>query len=378
MESKESSNLKQLLYFYTINKNKNLKEIVDYYIPSSDYIYCLFNEIFKFYGDNVYKFGNSSDPDKRLKCFTTCYIQPCELIKISNICFDKSFAETLLFYFLKNYRMVGNREFFKCDMNIINSAFDYVNNFFKKYNSKKLLIEHLLQNNIYLDYYSIGNTKLNVNIKDITKNNICKILKININNYNTDNNNIDNDNIDNDNIDNNNNTDNYNNDADDNIDNDNSDSDNNDTFVATLTEYIVKMDFPEFNTLYKNSYKKFQQYKFILDKINSLFILEQNLKINRFMINDISDANLNKIKTWLTQNIEILFLIFKNNKTKNNTIKSINYKIDCIINLNYLQKFIAKCYNNVVKNIIKVESKQIRVGADIQRKYLFKNNINTT
>ena len=138
------------------------------------------------------------------------------------------------------------------------------------------------------------------------------------------------------------------------------------------------MDFPEFNTLYKNSYKKFQQYKFILDKINSLFILEQNLKINRFMINDISDANLNKIKTWLTQNIEILFLIFKNNKTKNNTIKSINYKIDCIINLNYLQKFIAKCYNNVVKNIIKVESKQIRVGADIQRKYLFKNNINTT
>lgn len=77
MESISSTNLKQLLDFYVKNKrNIKLKDIIDYYTPIPGYLYCMFNEVFKYYGDDVYKFVNSAEPDKRLNGYTTSYINP--------------------------------------------------------------------------------------------------------------------------------------------------------------------------------------------------------------------------------------------------------------------------------------------------------------
>ncbi len=62
------------------------------------FLYCLHNEIFKFYGNNLYKCGNSVDADKRLNQYTTSYPLPSIILLTSDSFFDKSFAETLLFW----------------------------------------------------------------------------------------------------------------------------------------------------------------------------------------------------------------------------------------------------------------------------------------
>ena len=109
---------------------KLLNDVINYYTPSPGYIYTLHNEIFKFYGEHVYKCGNSSDVDKRLNNYTTSYPKPSKIVMLSEIFYDKNFAETLLFYYLKDYKMELDREFFNCDINIIQDAFYKVNEFF--------------------------------------------------------------------------------------------------------------------------------------------------------------------------------------------------------------------------------------------------------
>ena len=48
----------------------------------------------------------------------------------------------MLFNFLKDYRMVENREFFNCSVEIYNKAFDDVNSFFHFHNTKESLFEY--------------------------------------------------------------------------------------------------------------------------------------------------------------------------------------------------------------------------------------------
>jgi hypothetical protein len=69
--------------------------------------------------------------------------------------------------------------------------------------------------------------------------------------------------------------------------------------------------------------------------------------------------------------IENFYIIYKNNESKNKTIKSIKYKIDIIKNENYLHKFIAECYNKVIEEVINIHSRQYRIENTINRKYIF-------
>ena len=41
------------------------------------YIYCIYNEIYQYCGENVYKFGMSKDVKQRLCGYTTPYIHDC-------------------------------------------------------------------------------------------------------------------------------------------------------------------------------------------------------------------------------------------------------------------------------------------------------------
>lgn len=52
-------------------------------------------------------------------------------------------------------------------------------------------------------------------------------------------------------------------------------------------------------------------------------------------------------------------------------MKSIKYKIKSIINENYLQKFIADCYNMVVDNVISYKYKRQKIKGELINFYVF-------
>lgn len=173
MDNISNSNIKLILEFYLKNKNGfTLNDIYNFYQPTKGYLYCLFNEIFKFYGDDLYKCGNSIDTDKRLCQYTTSYPMPSEILLTSDVFFDKSFAETLLFYYLKDHKFKSNREFIKCDFNIIKDAFGKVKQFFSIYNTKQLLIDFLIKDNNFKMFFAklcdkINECDISINITDI-------------------------------------------------------------------------------------------------------------------------------------------------------------------------------------------------------------------
>ena len=103
------------------NKNKideileNLaKEIYKYNLKNGDkgYIYCLYNVVFKYYGEDVYKLGKSNDVIKRLSGYTTSYLEDSEIKLQSKQLSNYGMAENILFHLLKDYRLKKNREFY--------------------------------------------------------------------------------------------------------------------------------------------------------------------------------------------------------------------------------------------------------------------------
>jgi hypothetical protein len=127
------------------------------------YIYILYNNMFDHFGNNVYKVGETIDINNRIKGYTTCYIDPVEIKYLSKQLTNKSLAEAMVFNKLSKYRINSNREFFKCEVDIIISV---INNIETQFDT--------LDNIDYDDYYM-----------NLIKINILKILNdschININ-----------------------------------------------------------------------------------------------------------------------------------------------------------------------------------------------------
>ncbi len=319
MENISASNLKSLLDFSNKNKQINILDVIDYYKPVAGYIYCMHNEMFKFYGENVHKCGNSCDVEKRLNQYTTSYPKPSKILILSETFVDKNFAESLLFFYLKDYKMEVDREFFNCDINIIQSAFNKVKEFFDKYKTKDKLFKYLNKNN-YTEFYSFNDTEKIKLLQSIKKNNLCDKIKNDLH-----------------------------------LKNDITEE----NFVNELNKKLSELSYEEFNNYYNKNYQDYIIYSDSLDKIKILFWLEKELNINRFDINSININEIDNIKNKLLDNCDNLYIIFKNNESKSKTIKSINYKINSIINNNYLQKFIAECYNNVINNSFDIQKKRI-------------------
>ena len=80
------------------------------------YIYVMYNEMFKFYGDDIYKIGKSKDIAKRMTSYTTSYVKPVEIKFLSGLCIDYHLCEKVIFDRLCNYRISPNREFFKLNI----------------------------------------------------------------------------------------------------------------------------------------------------------------------------------------------------------------------------------------------------------------------
>jgi len=98
--------------------------------PQKGYLYCLYNEMFNFYGKNVYKLGETNNIKKRLNSYTTNYIKKSEIILLSKELPDKKLAEKILFSLLNNHRICKKREFFDCELEKIKEAINKVENIF--------------------------------------------------------------------------------------------------------------------------------------------------------------------------------------------------------------------------------------------------------
>lgn len=91
------------------------------------YIYCLWNRSFKkCYGKNVFKFGLARNPSQRLAGYTTCFVEPCKFICVSDCVKDCKLAENLLFKELKYSRLNDNREFFCCREDLVPKLFSEI------------------------------------------------------------------------------------------------------------------------------------------------------------------------------------------------------------------------------------------------------------
>ncbi len=90
------------------------------------YIYVLFNEMYKYYGPNIYKIGESNNCQKRLKGYVTGYIDNPIIVYQSPFLPDSELAESLIFRKLSDYRVRTNREFFRCEIDLIRKTIDEV------------------------------------------------------------------------------------------------------------------------------------------------------------------------------------------------------------------------------------------------------------
>jgi hypothetical protein len=187
MENITPYNFKLLVNYYKFNPEE-CDNVINYYNPIGGYLYCLFNPMYKYYGENVKKCGNSIDTDKRKGQYTTSYLEESEYLLISEQFIDKTLAETLLFYYLKDYRIRNSREFFDCDIQNVRDAFEKVKIFFNTHNTKKKLFNYFIKNyNIFNpgdDYKTFNNSLYNlINTKKITSSKDIDFIEFNNINY---------------------------------------------------------------------------------------------------------------------------------------------------------------------------------------------------
>ena len=84
------------------------------------YLYCMWNKMFLTYGDDVFKLGRTSCLQSRLNNYVTSYVEPCEYKYSSNRVFENSiYAERVMFFLLRRFRIKKNREFFKVSLDMV-------------------------------------------------------------------------------------------------------------------------------------------------------------------------------------------------------------------------------------------------------------------
>jgi len=84
------------------------------------HLYCMWNKMFLAYGEDVFKLGRTSCLQSRLNNYVTSYIEPCEYKYSSNRVFQNSmYAERVMFFLLRRFRIKKNREFFKVGLDMI-------------------------------------------------------------------------------------------------------------------------------------------------------------------------------------------------------------------------------------------------------------------
>ncbi len=149
-----------------------------------------------------------------------------------------------------------------------------------------------------------------------------------------------------------------------------------DKFVNWLNKKFLNLSKENFDKkvvdINNNDFAEMTKDNDIINKIKACFWLEDLLKFKRFKIEDIVCDDIDNIKEILNENIELLYSFFKTNESKGKTIKSIKHKIESILNVNYLQKFIAECYNCIVNELFNIEYNRKKINGKVVNSYIFK------
>ena len=77
------------------------------------YLYILFNESYKHYGDSTYKFGRTQNLRNRIFTYNTSFVHDSKYLHTSREFKDCTEAERVLFFLMREYRIKANKEFFK-------------------------------------------------------------------------------------------------------------------------------------------------------------------------------------------------------------------------------------------------------------------------
>jgi len=177
----KNTNIKAIINFYN-NTQCDINILFNHYKPSKGYLYCLYNEMFQFYGDNVYKLGNTNNLKTRLHGYTTAYIQESTYKLTSSLLPDKELAEMLLFDYLHEFRVNQNREFFNCNFDKVIEAFNYVEQLFNNFNTSQDILQYFIHNHhsiIKVKDYEVINKIKRDKKKDNIKNNFLAICNKN-------------------------------------------------------------------------------------------------------------------------------------------------------------------------------------------------------
>lgn len=369
------------------NFNNFIIEINNYLIinqninPKYGYLYCLYNEIFKFYGENVRKLGKAKDLNKRKNGYMTCYLKPSNMEIVTKQLKNYHIGERLLFIFLKKYRLLNNREFFNCPLPIIQETFKQIEQIFEENTIDKIIEKWLpnyfrtkfikMKNYFYqlsknenfiilLEKFNIKNldNKNNINkilkiksVKIINKNKIVKFFKMEQN------------------------------------------CETSIFFERNIFEGFAKSMLLYYTDKTIND-KNLQEYNFlskymnedkdILKRFQLIKNIEEQLKINRFDINNINLSNeeIKKFIAKLKSNSNIIYYYNHKNASKKKLFRQALKKIDKFNSNDRIKKFLVDIYN-IFDNLFTYEGKtkhfRMNKKNEWKRKQFVKNkNISDT
>jgi hypothetical protein len=82
--------------------------------------------MFKYYGDDIYKIGETNNCEKRTNGYVIAYIKPPEIGYESPLLPYSQLVESLVFSQLADCRIQNNREFFRCNIERIKKTINEV------------------------------------------------------------------------------------------------------------------------------------------------------------------------------------------------------------------------------------------------------------
>lgn len=142
-------------------------------------LYCMTNEVYVYYGEDVFKLGEAGNATERVKNYITSYITPCVILYKVPVR-NSILAENILFLKLSEYRVVQNREFFKCNLEIIKKEMDNIANLFLNYSDEEIREQfNMTKSYKQIIKSKITNEQLNdiFNAKNINDKNFNELLK---------------------------------------------------------------------------------------------------------------------------------------------------------------------------------------------------------
>ena len=137
----------------SLSKIKNIYSLIEHLLRNfivisykKGYLYCIYNQTFIQYGQDVYKLGCTKNMNKRLSTYATCYLNECVVKHCSSLLNYYEIAEIILFKELNQYRLSKNREFFKCNEEIIKNKINEIANMMNSQDILEIINKYTISN----------------------------------------------------------------------------------------------------------------------------------------------------------------------------------------------------------------------------------------